>query len=489
VVSLTVTPVDDAPLASGTAKVTEEDTPVDVHLPASDVDSPSLTYHIVDVPQHGMLGPAGSDITYTPDPDFHGVDTFTFKVNDGTSDSTTETATMIVTPVNDAPVADNDSYETPEDTPLVVPGPGVLANDDDVDGPSESATLLDAPDHGDLSLNADGSFTYTPAVNYAGPDSFSYQVSDGDGGTDMAAVMLTVTAVNDAPVAEDGSASTQEDTDVTVLLLASDTDSAALSYLIVDAPDHGSLTQSANSITYHPAPDYSGPDSFSFRADDGALNSNVATVGLTVTPVNDAPTIAGVTDLTGPVGSPLGLTVVGADVETAAVDLDVEASGLPAGATFSPATGVFAWTPDTPGSYPVMFTVRDSGGLTASATSMITVLDGDNSPPVCSMARPSVADIWPPNGRMVDVAILGITDPDGETVAIRVTSISVNESAPPGDMSGVGTSQAKLRAARSGTSRDGRIYTVRFTASDGAGGSCDGQVVVAVPHDQGRRRN
>ena len=87
--------------------------------------------------------------------------------------------TLTVNPVNDAPVAANDAYTTDEDTPLTRPAPGVLANDTDVDGATLTAVLVTGPAHGTLALNADGSFTYTPAANFNGSDSFTYQASDG----------------------------------------------------------------------------------------------------------------------------------------------------------------------------------------------------------------------------------------------------------------------------------------------------------------------
>src|SRR5207247_652206 len=107
-----------------------------------------------------------------------------------------------VTPVNDAPVAANDdSYTTPEDTQLTVSAPGVLANDSDVDGDALSAVLVSNPTHGTLTLNGDGSLVYMPALNFNGIDSFTYKASDGQAQSGVATVTITVTPVNDAPVA------------------------------------------------------------------------------------------------------------------------------------------------------------------------------------------------------------------------------------------------------------------------------------------------
>src|SRR5207249_9394928 len=109
--------------------------------------------------------------------------------------------TVTVTPVNDTPVAADDNYTTPEDTQLTVSAPGVLANDTDVDGDTLSALLVNGPAHGTLALNADGSLVYMPALPFNGTDSFTYKASDVQAQSGVATVTITVTPVNNAPVA------------------------------------------------------------------------------------------------------------------------------------------------------------------------------------------------------------------------------------------------------------------------------------------------
>ena len=118
-------------------------------------------------------------------------------------------------------------YSTNEDTPLTVAAPGVLGNDTDVDGPTLTAVLVTGPAHGTLTLNADGSFTYTPAANYNGPDSFTYKANDGIADRNVATVTITVTAVNDAPGRHDDALHHQRGHSLTVAapgVLANDTD-------------------------------------------------------------------------------------------------------------------------------------------------------------------------------------------------------------------------------------------------------------------------
>src|SRR5204863_286607 len=102
-----------------------------------------------------------------------------YKANDATADSNVATVTITVSSVNDAPVAVNDSYTATEDTPLTIAAPGVLGNDTDVDGNTLTAAVVAQPAHGTTTVNTDGSFTYTPALNYNGSDSFTYKANDG----------------------------------------------------------------------------------------------------------------------------------------------------------------------------------------------------------------------------------------------------------------------------------------------------------------------
>lgn len=192
--------------------------------------------------------------------------------------------------LSQAPTAANDSYSVNEDTPLSISAPGVLSNDSG--GGSLSAVLVTGVSHGSLTLNSDGSFTYTPNPNYNGPDSFTYRANDGTTDSNIATVSITINPVNDPPVASDQSKTTDEDIAFNGVLTATDVDSGSLTFSIVANPAHGTLTSfnaSNGAYTYRPGPNYNGSDTFTFRAYDGSLYSNVATVSITINPVNDAP--------------------------------------------------------------------------------------------------------------------------------------------------------------------------------------------------------
>jgi VCBS repeat-containing protein len=301
-VNLTITAVNDLPVANNDAYAPTEDTPFSVAAPGvlgndTDIDADTLTATVVAGPAHGSLtlNPDGSFV-YTPDANYDGTDSFTYVANDGTGNSNTATVNLTLTPVNDAPVANDDSYSIAEDNVLSVSAAGVLGNDTDVEGDSLTATLVAGPSHGNLAFNSDGSFTYTPAANYNGTDSFTYVANDGTADGNTATVNLTITAVNDAPVANGDSATTAEDTPLTVVppgLLANDTDvdNDPLSVVFVAGPAHGTLNLNTNgSYTYTPDADYNGTDTFTYKAFDGTvLSVAAATVTITITAVNDAP--------------------------------------------------------------------------------------------------------------------------------------------------------------------------------------------------------
>ena len=224
-------------------------------------------------PTHGSLtlNPDGS-FNYTPATNYNGPDSFTYKANDGTIDGNPATVNITISADNDAPVAFDDNYIAIEDGVLTVPAPGVLGNDSDVDSTNLTAAVVSGPSHGALTLNPDGSFTYTPTLLYAGPDSFTYQVSDSATNSATATVNITVHPINHAPVAIDDSFSLNEDTPLVVVasgVLGNDTDvdGDPLTASLVSAPTHGSLTLNPDgSFTYTPNADYNGPDSFTYTA-------------------------------------------------------------------------------------------------------------------------------------------------------------------------------------------------------------------------------
>jgi hypothetical protein len=392
--------INSPPVADDQAVVTDENTPVAITLTASDVDGDPLSFVVVDPPISGTLSGDAPNLTYTPNLDFSGTDSFTFKASDAIHESNLATVTITVSSVNEPPVAVDDAYSTDEDTPLSVAAPGVLENDSDGDGDSLTAVLVGDPVSGTLTLNPDGSFSYTPNANFNGADGFSYQASDGITDSNLATVTITVNPVNDPPVAMDDAYATDEDMPLTVpapgvLENDEDVDGDALTAILVTDPASGTLTlNNDGSFTFEPDPGFYGDDTFSYQASDGTADSNVATVTISVYQVNQ--------------------------------------------------------------------------------------------PPECSGATSVPGYIWPPDKELWPVTVQDVTDPDADPLTITITAIFQDEpvgSRPDGE--GIGTEMAMVRADRDGNG-DGRVYHIFFTADDGQGGICEGEVRTAiVSHDQG----
>jgi hypothetical protein len=161
--------VNDAPVAHDQAVATDEDIALPITLTATDVEGDALTFTIVASPAHGVLTGTGANVTYTPAPDYHGPDSFTFTANDGQVDSNTATIAITVRPVNDAPVAHDQSLATDEDTPLPI-----VLTASDIDGDVLVYAILTPPQHGTLT-GTGGNLTYTPAADYNGPDRLHLQ--------------------------------------------------------------------------------------------------------------------------------------------------------------------------------------------------------------------------------------------------------------------------------------------------------------------------
>jgi hypothetical protein len=277
-VSISVTAVNDAPVASAQSVTTARDTAVAITLAGSDVDGNPLTFSVVTPPAHGSLSGAAPSLTYTPDSGYVGPDSFTFKANDSTVDSNIATVSITITPVNNAPVADAQAVTTDEDA-----AKSITLTATDGDGDPLTFSVVTPPTHGSLSGTAPN-LTYTPAANYHGPDSFTFKANDGKVDSNVATVSITVTAVNDAPVANAQAVTTDENTAKNITLAATDVDGDPLTFSVVAQPAHGSLTGTAPNLTYTPVADYAGPDSFTFKVNDGTVDSNIATVTITVNP-------------------------------------------------------------------------------------------------------------------------------------------------------------------------------------------------------------
>ena len=405
------------PVADAQAVTTDEDTAVAITLTGSEPDDDPLTYTVVTGPADGSLSGTAPNLTYTPDPDFNGSDSFTFKVNDGTVDSAPATVSISVSPVNDPPVAVDDAYAVDEDTSLDVTSPGVLANDSDVDGDALTAILVSGSTNGALTLNSDGSFSYTPALNYNGPDSFTYKANDGTADSGVATVTIAVTAVNDPPVADAQSVSTKQDTPVAITLTASDVDADPLSFNMLLGPSHGTLSGSAPNLTYTPNPGFNGTDSFTFNAHDGTVDSNIATVSITISANN--PPVADSQSVTTDEDAAVAITLTGSDVDGDPLTYSVvtgpadgSVSGTAPNVTYTPAE-------DFNGSDTFTYKANDGTADSGLATVSITVTPV-NDPPVADAQSVTTAE-----DTAVAITLTG-SDVDGDSLTYSLVTLPAN---------------------------------------------------------------
>jgi hypothetical protein len=271
------------PTASGQTVSTSEDMVTPIALQGDDPDGDALSYSIVNGPNNGSVTVAGAQATYTPNADFNGSDSFTFRVNDGGIFSNVATVSISVGAVDDAPVAASQSVATTEDTAV-----GVVLGATDVDNDPLTFAVVGGPAHGTLS-GSGPNLTYTPNANFNGSDSFTFTATGAGVESNSATVSITVGAVDDPPTATPQALSVLEDMALGLVLGGSDVDGSAVTFTVLSAPAHGTLTGTAPNLTYIPNLNFNGADSFSFRASDGTLNSTPASVAITVLPVNDAP--------------------------------------------------------------------------------------------------------------------------------------------------------------------------------------------------------
>ncbi|WP_052470703.1 tandem-95 repeat protein, partial [Vibrio owensii] len=371
-----VTPI--APVAEDDNIQTDEDVSITIDVLANDddEDSDSLTIDSATVPEEqGTVAIVDGELVFTPAEDFNGEATITYVVTDG---ELTDEATVSVTvnPVNDAPVANNDNTATDEDTPVTI---DVLLNDTDVDGDTLTIVNASVPaEQGTVEI-VDGKLVFTPAEDFNGEATITYVVTDGEL-TDEATVSVTVNPVNDAPVANDDSTTTDEDTPVTIDVLPNDSDVDGDTLTIVNASvpaEQGTVEIVDGKLVFTPAENFNGDATISYTVSDGTLEDE-AEVSVTVNPLNDAPTTENAipsqvlqedfAEYT------INLNDAFSDVDNLDSELTFSVSGN-SNIQVSIVNGIATITPtaDWNGSEELMFTATDPSGLEVSQTVDFTV--------------------------------------------------------------------------------------------------------------------
>ena len=409
------------------------------------------------------------------------IDQFTYTISDGNGGSDTATATVTILGMNDDPNAGDDAYSTDEDTTLTVSASaGLLSNDTDVDtGASLTVSTLpvNGPSHGSVTLNADGSFQYTPDPDYYGTDSFDYLLTDGQGGSDVATVTLTINSVNDAPVIVSPTApitvfATEDDNTILSgpLLLVSFptfvvTDDvhpgsswgAGLTFVATDAVDgqqrsvvsglggsqavvnhpNGPATYEASLYTTIPVLNTdiqqlgindTITETFRFEASDGLGGTDWLAISLVIQGANDDPVAIADAysvneDSTLSVGAPAGLLSNDTDVDTGDTKSVFGWSNASNGTVSVNGDGSFTYTPDADfnGTDSFTYTVQDSQGATDTGTVTITV-DPVNDAPVITIPNPlPVVDEDATVAVPISISDVDFADTPGATFVVEVS--------------------------------------------------------------------
>ncbi|MDB4797169.1 Ig-like domain-containing protein, partial [bacterium] len=249
---------------------------VSVTLTGSDEDGDALSFAVLSQPKNGTLTGTAPALTYSPKADYSGIDSFSYKANDGSADSNVGTVTITVNGVNDKPEVANQSVDVNEDGSV-----SITLSGSDEEGDTLSFTILSQPKNGTLSGTAP-SLSYSPYANYSGSDSFSYKANDGSADSNTATVTISVASVNDKPVVAGQSVNVDEDGSVSITLTGSDEDGDGLSFTVLSQPKNGTLRGTAPALSYSPKANYSGSDSFTFKANDGSGDSKTATIMISV---------------------------------------------------------------------------------------------------------------------------------------------------------------------------------------------------------------
>lgn len=502
-VSGTVTPEQDAPIATGDTFITAEDTATTISVLAndSDPDGDALTITQIDgtaivtgatvsVTGGTVTLNANGTLTFSPAANYNGSTSFTYTISDGSGGSATATVNGTVTAVNDAPVAVNDSFTTLEDTPITL---DVRGNDSDVDGDTLTITQINGTGivtgatvsvtGGTVTLNANGTLTFTPAANYNGSPSFTYTVSDGNGGTATATVNGTVSPVNDVPVAVSDTFTTPEDTTITFDVRSNDTDAdgdaltvTAINGTAITAGQSITITGGAvrldadGRLSFTPNANYNGPISFTYTLSDGTASAN-ATVTGTVTPVNDAPTSSDISIST-PEDTPFTGTLVATDVDGDTITFSAGMTTPANGTVVINADGTYTYTPnsDFDGTDSFSFVVTDPGGARNEYTVTVTISDVNDNPVGSTIPDRSAND-----GAVVNFDVSSFfSDADGDTLTYTQTGLPNGLSL---SAAGVITGTIDRNASQGGTNG---VYTVTVTVSDGNGGTAQQTFALTV---------
>ena len=449
VLTITVTPVNDAPIANpDSATILEDAVTTNINVLSNDTDPENDSLTISEASTNtGSVSVAGSNLAYTPEADFNGQAVINYTLSDGT-DTASGVLNITVTPVNDSPVANPDTATINEDSSTTV---NVVANDTDTEGDSLTITTVSA-DSGSATIVAN-QIQYTPQADYNGTAVVTYTVSDGEAAT-SATLNITINSVNDAPVASPDTATILEDaaaTNINVLGNDTDVENDTLSISTVTATS-GTVTSSADDVIYTPEANFSGQVTINYTLSDGTDTAN-GVLTIMVTPVNDAPVANPDTTTILEDASATSINVLSNDTDEENDTLSITSVNADVGAISSSGANV-VYTPEANfnGQVIVNYILSD-GTDTAAGTLTINVTPVNDAP----VAQPDTATINEDAPETTIDVISNDTDADTtDTLAITAVTADIGTAS-------VENNEIKYTPALNNES----TATLTYTLSDG----------------------
>jgi hypothetical protein len=466
-VEITVTPVNDAPIARPDSLTVNEDTKnnvVDVLLNDEDPDGDSLEVTLASAGNGAASILGNGNISYTPNANYFGPDTISYTISDRKGGTASSTVAVTVQPLPDAPVANNDTAIVDEDSSNNVIN--VTANDTDPDG--DNLTVSAASASNGIATPDGGNVRYTPPANFSGQATINYTINDGTGRTASATVSVTVRSVNDPPVANNDTATVAEDSSNNLInVTANDTDADGddLTVTSASAAD-GTVTRDGGAVRYTPTPDFNGSTTINYTISDGNGGSDSATVSVTVTEQNDPPVANNDTATVTEDSRNNVINVTANDTDPDGDTLTVTAASAQNGSvTFGGGNVTYAPNANFSGTDRINYTISDGNGGSDSAVVTVTVT-AVNDPPVANSDTATVAEDSTNN--VINVTV-NDTDADGDTLTVTAASAQ-NGSVTFGGGNVIYTPNANY------SGQD----TINYTISDGNGGSASAVVTVTV---------
>ncbi|GAL35946.1 fibronectin type III domain protein [Vibrio maritimus] len=465
-INVTVSSVNDEPsITIASTLTTDEDNNQTLSFNFSDVDGDTVTATEKSAPSHGEIAINGTDIVYTPTANYNGSDSFTITLTDGNGYTVDKTINVTVSSINDEPsITIASTLTTDEDNNQTL-----SFNFSDVDGDTVTATEKSAPSHGEIAINGTD-IVYTPTANYNGSDSFTITLTDGNGYTVDKTINVTVSSVNDEPsITIASTLTTDEDNNQTLSFNFSDVDGDTVTATEKSAPSHGEIAIDGTDIVYTPTANYNGSDSFTITLTDGNGYTVDKTINVTVSSVNDEPSIAIASTLTTDEDNNQTLSFNFSDVDGDTVTATEKSAPSHGQIVINNTDIVYKPNANYNGSDSFVITLTDSNGYTVDRTINVTVSSVNDEPVVTNELLTFSATQL---GSYSFAPLTNDLDPENDTLALTWATADSGTLVINGDRIELQTSQVGL-------------VTIKYGVTDNNGAEVIGKAVLEIISGEG----